>query len=242
MDKNKEIELRQTFVVKANELKKRVANLKVINPASVTVAVGITKEIKAVAKEIDDYRDGLVRPHNDFVKQINALAKALSTPFVEMAKEVASVVAAYNAEQLAKAEKLRKEQEALEAKRLTAVEEERQKRLNDEIAKRKEEEAKGLSPEEIEAARQAREDEEAKRQIEEDIRLAKLNNYRQQKVEAAEEAGKVKGMRTIWTYEVIDPELVDKSFCSPDSVKINAAIKTGLREASGLRIFEKKII
>jgi hypothetical protein len=51
---------------------------------------------------------------------------------------------------------------------------------------------------------------------------------------------KVKGVRTGWTYEIEDETKVPVELCSPDSKKINAAIKKGLRVANGLRIYEEK--
>ena len=43
-----------------------------------------------------------------------------------------------------------------------------------------------------------------------------------------------------WTYEIINEPLIIRELCTPNSVKINAAIKAGLRETPGLRIFEEK--
>jgi hypothetical protein len=60
---------------------------------------------------------------------------------------------------------------------------------------------------------------------------------------AQEEAhNKVKGVRTGWTYEIENEALVPVELCSPDSKKINAAIKAGLRVANGLRIYQDKRI
>lgn len=58
---------------------------------------------------------------------------------------------------------------------------------------------------------------------------------------AQEEAqNKVKGVRSSWTYDIVNEPLVGRELCTPDSKKINAAIKGGLREAPGLRIYEAK--
>ena len=58
---------------------------------------------------------------------------------------------------------------------------------------------------------------------------------------AQEEAmNKVKGVRNSWTYEIINERLIGAELCSPDSKKINAAIKGGLRNYPGLRIFQEK--
>jgi hypothetical protein len=60
---------------------------------------------------------------------------------------------------------------------------------------------------------------------------------------AQEEAhNKVKGVRTGWTYEIENEDAVPRELCTPSSVKINAAIKKGLRVANGLRIYQDKRI
>jgi hypothetical protein len=51
---------------------------------------------------------------------------------------------------------------------------------------------------------------------------------------------KVKGIRAGFTYEIINEPLIIRELCTPNSVKINAAIKAGLRETPGLRIYEAK--
>ncbi len=53
---------------------------------------------------------------------------------------------------------------------------------------------------------------------------------------------KVKGIAKIWSWEVIDEESIPRSFCSPDSKKINSAIKKGIREITGLKIFKTNIV
>ena len=48
------------------------------------------------------------------------------------------------------------------------------------------------------------------------------------------------GMLTYTKFEIIDPSLVPRELCSPDSVLINQAIKNGKTEISGLRIYQEK--
>jgi len=48
--------------------------------------------------------------------------------------------------------------------------------------------------------------------------------------------------RKNWTYEILNEAEIERQLCSPDSVKINAFIKQGGREAKGLRIYEKEIL
>ena len=44
--------------------------------------------------------------------------------------------------------------------------------------------------------------------------------------------------RSVWTYEITDPDLVPRELCSPDPRKIQAAVDQGLRSTPGVRIYE----
>jgi len=48
------------------------------------------------------------------------------------------------------------------------------------------------------------------------------------------------GMRTYTKFEIIDANLVPREFCSPDPVLINQALKSGIKEIEGLRIYTEK--
>jgi len=45
-----------------------------------------------------------------------------------------------------------------------------------------------------------------------------------------------------WDFEILDPLKVPNEYCSPDSVKLRQAVKSGQREIDGVKIFEKKSI
>ena len=45
--------------------------------------------------------------------------------------------------------------------------------------------------------------------------------------------------RKDWKVEVLDPTLVPREYCSPDAVLIRAALKSGVREIAGCRIWEE---
>jgi hypothetical protein len=46
-------------------------------------------------------------------------------------------------------------------------------------------------------------------------------------------------IRKVWTFDVVDIELVPRDFLELNSVKVNAAIKGGMREIPGLNIYQK---
>lgn len=53
---------------------------------------------------------------------------------------------------------------------------------------------------------------------------------------------KVKGLTVIWKYEITDPDAIPRTYLTPDLAKINAAVKGGLREIPGVRIFSEQQI
>jgi hypothetical protein len=55
-------------------------------------------------------------------------------------------------------------------------------------------------------------------------------------------APEVKGMTTYWKHEIELDGIVPREYCSPDPVKINAAIKQGVREIKGVRIYSEEKI
>lgn len=63
----------------------------------------------------------------------------------------------------------------------------------------------------------------------------------QRKAEAAAEKARPKSnIATITEFEIENPSLIDRIYCSPDSVKIRQAIKDGVTEIAGVRIFQTK--
>ncbi len=47
--------------------------------------------------------------------------------------------------------------------------------------------------------------------------------------------------RKSWKFEVVEPNAVEREFCSPDDRIIRDAVKNGLRETRGIRIWEESV-
>ena len=62
----------------------------------------------------------------------------------------------------------------------------------------------------------------------------------EQKKKELESTITVKGIRTIWDFEILNENEVPREFCSLNSKKIKKSIKNGLREIKGIRIFSKQ--
>lgn len=100
-----------------------------------------------------------------------------------------------------------------------------------------------------------------RRKAEEEIRKVQAELYRQQQAEAKaanvepppppvpipikaetvtrSDTGASAHVRKAWKAEVIDPAQVPREFCEPSMKLINEAVKGGVRELKGVRIFEE---
>lgn len=46
-------------------------------------------------------------------------------------------------------------------------------------------------------------------------------------------------LRRVWDFEIVDAAQVPREFCTPDQAAIRQAVKAGIREIPGVRVFEK---
>jgi hypothetical protein len=97
-------------------------------------------------------------------------------------------------------------------------------------------EAERKAQEEAEAL-QKRLDEEAKERGVEPIKVETPVIPKDESVARAE-TGASAHVRKQWKGEILDPGKVPRTFCSPDMVKINEAIRAGIREIPGVKIYE----
>lgn len=144
---------------------------------------------------------------------------------------------------------------AIEARRNYFEEQERMRKQKEEmakeqarldaIAKEQGEEAARLAQSQAEERIRIQKAEDEKKRMAEDARLREaeeMAEYDRQQAEKKQEAGKVKGLRKVVKFEVVDGMKVPRNLCSPDDTLIRAALKEGVREIPGVRIWaEDKI-
>ncbi len=136
--------------------------------------------------------------------------------------------------------------DALVSRKTAIEEEERQRAERERLAK----EAEKMSAERADLERQKAEVERKERELqaEKERQMRELERQKleaealaQAKEEAKAEKNKPKSnIATITEFEIENESLVDRIFCSPDSVKIRQAIKEGVTEIAGVRIFQTK--
>mgnify|MGYP000168031833 CR=1 FL=1 len=94
----------------------------------------------------------------------------------------------------------------------------------------------------LEAERCARE-EELSRQMAEAHRIdpvvvQKFQELKSQQAVAVAESPK-NSITKVWTFEIIDDNLIPREFLMPDEIKIKAAVRAGFREIPGVLIYQK---
>lgn len=126
------IELKQTNplleIQESEDLKQLFADatMDISSRQDAEQSIIIKDMIVKMEKKVDAVRDTIVRPHNDFVKQVNALAKTITWPLAEAKKLLNKKQIAYNEEVEAEAkrqsEEIRKLGEGMDAEEEVAVE------------------------------------------------------------------------------------------------------------------------
>lgn len=158
------------------ELEQKSHEITVTDDVGEGAAVIFIAGIKQVSKDLDDYRDGLVRPHNTFVRKVNDSVRNIST----LASQLVSAMDGRRSQYLL--EKQRQIEEAnrkaaAEAERIRA-EKERKEREQREAAERARQEAERLETErierEIKAEMEKQEAERKRREAEAAIEAARL--------------------------------------------------------------------
>lgn len=131
------------------------------------------------------------------------------------------------------------EKERLEIERKKREDE--QKKL-DELKESQDKEKAELEAERIRIEQQKRDNEAEKIRLdnEEKKRIADLEAKANEKLQTQDSG--VKGIRKDTKFEIIDGNLVDRQYCSPDEKKIKEAIKNGVKEIFGVRIYEVESI
>jgi hypothetical protein len=197
------------------QLSTAVGTLEVLTQADKGLALELSNRIDAELKAIEAARVRLVKPLNDHVTLINGDAKEEKKPWQALKDAIARKIDDFA---FAERERIRKENERQE--KLAA---EHQAREAEKLARQAAEaEAKGIDPEEF---------------------IPPLPPPIVPRVESASptthfETGSVTETWA-WTVELLPGREADvpRMYCSPDLVKLRGAVKSGLREIPGCRVY-----
>jgi septal ring factor EnvC (AmiA/AmiB activator) len=250
------------YRAKVKEIEIDAKFLEVRDDETLKFAVELGGTAKRIAKAIEKKRKDTIQPPNDYVKAVNNFCK-IFTDSLDLAESVTKrKISQYQAKiELDRREAERKMQEAARK-----FQEELQRKVDEENRKAREEAA--LKAEEETRARLAREAEERKekeskkaaeeRRKREEAEIEAVRKKAEEEARAIEvkvpevpmpimperenitrtELGTSAHQRKEWKHEVVNPDLVPREYLTVDDKKIREAVKMGVREIPGVRIFE----
>lgn len=202
-----------------------IMQLNVADRESAIEATAAAKQVKILAKKIEERRKEIVAPLNEEVKSINSLAKQIAEPLLKAEEFIKSQLVAFEREEMKKRE---------EAMRLAEIE---RKRREEEIrlqAQKEKEDAEFLAAFDPMQAQRAIINAEASASI------AVVESLKAHKAEVKNiEASKVAQTRKHWTFDLIDLDKVPREFLVLDEKKVRAAILEGRTEIEGLKIYQE---
>lgn len=190
-------------------------------------AMTSVKDVVGWKKKVEDKRKEMIAPLLERQREINEYAKQLTEPLVEAESHLKKQLIAWD-------QKLESERQA-ELKRI-ALEAEKKRKEAEEKAKKEREEAEALEMfgQKDDAVRSnlVAQAESERRSVEIDREV--------RKEEKAVLENKVSGIRTIWKYEIHEESKIPKEFWMVNEAAISKAVKSGIREIPGVRIYEEK--
>jgi hypothetical protein len=162
-------------------------------------------------KTIEEIRNFFVRPLNNQVKAINEKFKLLTQPLADKKQQLSDSLLAWRKEEQLKLAEAEAEQRRI-------YEEKQAKARTEEERRRKISEAKGG-------------DGIVKTPVEQPIYVPPVNTLAQDTTT----------VRKQWTFEIEDEIKVPREYLALDTVKIGQAVRAGVRDIAGVRIFQKEI-
>ncbi len=191
------------------------------------MAMASAKEVVSWKKKVEEKRKELVAPLLERQREINEYAKQLTDPLVGAETHLKRQLIEWD-------KKLEAERQA-ELKRIQVEREQKEKEAREAAAKQREEaEAMELfGPTQDSTRAKLVAEAETERQFTHIDKEAR-------KEEKAVMENKVSGIRSIWKFEITDDLAVPREFLAIDESAIGRAVRSGVREIKGIRIFEEK--
>ena len=186
--------------------------------ADVANAIDFIAKVKNYTDRVESGRKELGDPLRKVVDQINNQLMPVTKRLKEAEDIVKSKIRTYNLEQQRRAEEEAEHQrKAQDEARKKFEEEQRKKQMMAEAQGKKVEPVKEFVPEPIAVQTQVQ-------------------------TTVTSKSGASSGMTDHWIFEVLNPDEVDRKYCTPNEKLIKAAIATGTRNIRGLRIYNEPIV
>lgn len=254
----------EEFLAVVDDRTKTAGEIKVQDEDSQKVAVALVGEAKRIIKDIDARKKALkeYKEAKGFLDNLNSFAKGLTEKFEKIVSLADPKVKQY----MAKIELERRQQEETARKaakelqdKIDAEVAEANRKAREEAAKKAEEETRARLVQEAAARKEA----ESKKEVAERVKreTAEIEAAKKKAIEEAAahditapqvaqqsfpastkitrtENGVSAFAKKPWVFEITDEDKVPREFCVPDNKKIRDAIKQGVRDLPGCRIFE----
>jgi len=235
----------EPYTSKIDAMAEQAQAVTIIDEASQKLAVEMGGQVKKLSKAIETARKAFVAAPNDYVSQVNALAKSIASSLDGIERGLKAKLSEYSFR--LEQERIRQERAAREA----AIEAQRkideEARLVREAADREAAEARRIA------------DEAAKKGDADAARLAEIAAAEQAKAEVAastpvpqveapvihQNTGPVRtaagtaSTKKVWKFEIQDPNSVPREFLVVDEKAIRQAVAAGVRSITGVRIYEE---
>ncbi|MDR2611523.1 MAG: hypothetical protein LBG06_01305 [Deltaproteobacteria bacterium] len=204
--------IRERFAGEVEALRSLAAGIEVRDAAGMDAALGLSVRIDGVLKAVERQRKDVVGPPNAYVKAVNAAVKAITEPLDGILRGLKVKMADHQREAyLAEQARLREEQ----ARREAALKAEREAWERSQAELQKSDPA--AVPEPMPAILAAGAPPEPSKTV-------------------RGESGRLTLVET-WTFAVEDPALVPREFLAVDERAVRDAVKAGVREIPGVRIY-----
>lgn len=209
-------EIMRPLKARADELHAAEARVPTaLDAATVGKAADFVKQIGAAAKGTEDARAKTKQPFLDAGKMIDATFKAVSDPLLALKKRIEGKIGEY--------------QRKVEAEERRRREEEARRAAEDAAKKEAEAQTKDALDEAIEAHAEA-----AKAK-------AAVAAPPQEIARARGDFGSVATTRTAWKHEITNATKIPREYLMPNDAAIKAAVKAGVREIAGIRIYQETL-
>lgn len=227
------------FKARIDDMVSQAKAIKITDEPSQVLAVEIGTTARKLKNQVESLRKSTVQPLNDHVKDVNNLAKSFTEPLDAAERDLKAKISAYQTQ--LRIEQERKAAEAREAARKLQEQIEAEQREIREAAERKAKEAaEALKKETDEAARAA-----LQRTIDEETEAANVpvqvavSPVIPEAPKAVRTESGSAHQRMTWTFEIEDGAKVPRAYLAVDEQKIRQAVKAGIRQIPGVRIFEQ---
>ena len=204
---NANLEVENWITDRESVLAEGEAITSISNDSDLDLMSAIVRRAKKLVKKLSDKRKEITSPADDFKKQVMAVEKKETEQLNKLIARGDELMSAYALEQARKAEEERRRIEAQQAA-FAEAEVERQRRA--ELA------ASAFG-------------------VDHNISVpsAPMPDFRPTIAKAKASNA---SFTEVWTYEVVNPNLVPRELCSPDSAKISALLKS--KKAEGFKVDE----